>query len=81
MNANYFTKAQPGSQFDLFRLSSSKQIVDVCPNTLRQYHSDGLPFYRCGKAVFISKAELELFIRSKKCLPPSTVSTKGGGNE
>lgn len=53
-----------GSGFDLFRLTRSKDVVDVCANTLRTYHKQGLPFYRNGKAVFISKRELEVFIRT-----------------
>jgi hypothetical protein len=52
------------ANFDLFRLSKSKQIVDVCSNTLREYHEQGLEFYRRGKAVFVSKTELAAFIRS-----------------
>jgi hypothetical protein len=58
------TTAQPAPvSFDLFRLSKAKEAVDVCSNTLRQYHAEGLPFYRRGKAVFISRAELSVFIR------------------
>ena len=58
--------AQPGAiSFDLFRLSKSKEAVDVCSNTLRAYHDEGLPFYRKGKAVFISRVELAAFIRGK----------------
>jgi hypothetical protein len=52
------------SGFDLFRLSKSKDVVDVCPNTLRSYHREGLPFYKRGKAIFISKTELAAFIRT-----------------
>jgi hypothetical protein len=47
---------------DLFRLSKSKKVVDICANTLRDYNKRGLKFYRCGKAVFISMAELHQFI-------------------
>jgi len=55
---------QPSSTscFDLFRLSKSKQVVDICPNTLRAYNNHGLPFYHRGKAIFVSKAELATFI-------------------
>jgi hypothetical protein len=49
---------------DLFRLSKSKVVVDVCPNTLRSYIRDGLPCYRRGKAIFVSKTEFEQFIRA-----------------
>ena len=60
------TKIQSGEVggYDMFRLSKSKQVVDICANTLRTYHRAGLPFYRNGKAVFISKGELAAFIRS-----------------
>jgi hypothetical protein len=54
----------PTSEFDLFRLSKSKDVVDVCPNTLRNYFTQGLPFYKKGKAIFVSKSELANFIRN-----------------
>ena len=53
---------QPRS-FDLFRLSKAKTTVDLSPNTLRAYNQRGLPFYRKGKVVFVSKSELDQFIR------------------
>ena len=52
------------SGFDLFRLSKAKEVVDICANTLRAYHDDGLPFYKRGKAVFVSKTEVDAFIRN-----------------
>jgi hypothetical protein len=52
-----------GENFDLFRLTNSKATVDICDKTLRKYHEEGLPFYRRGKAVFVSKTELAAFIR------------------
>jgi hypothetical protein len=51
--------------FDLFRLSRSKRIVDISPNTLRGYFNAGLRCYRRGRAVFVSKNELEVFIKAK----------------
>jgi hypothetical protein len=64
MNTNSITTNQSsGTGFDLFRLSKSKEIVDVCSNTLRTYFKQGLPCYNRGKAVFVSKAELAAFIR------------------
>lgn len=54
--------ATPDVGFDLFRLTKSKKAVDLAPNTLRAYHQDGLPFYKRGRAVFVSKAELTNFI-------------------
>ena len=59
---------QTGS-FDLFRLSKSKAVVDLAPNTLRAYFKAGLPFYKRGKAIFVSRAETVAFIRGE--LPPS----------
>lgn len=50
--------------FDLFRLSKSKRVVDLAPNTLRTYFLRGLKAYRCGKPVYVSKNELADFIRS-----------------
>lgn len=49
-------------EFDLFRLSKSKEIVDICSNTLRGYFRQGLPHYKHGKAVYVSKRELQIFI-------------------
>jgi hypothetical protein len=51
--------------FDLFRLSRAKATVDVCPNTLRAYFKAGLPCYRMGKAIFISRSQLQQFIVAK----------------
>ena len=46
------TLPQTSEGFDLFRLSKSKEIVDVSPNTLRAFNraKPGLPFYKTGKA-------------------------------
>ena len=54
------TRAQ--ESFELFRLSKSKAAVDVCPNTIRSYFKQGLPCYKRGKAVFVSRSELAQFI-------------------
>jgi len=51
------------SDFDLFRIGRSKRVVDISDNTIRGYIRDGLPSYRRGKAVFVSKRELEQFLR------------------
>jgi hypothetical protein len=51
--------------FDLFRLSRAKDVVDLSPNTLRAYSKQGLPFHRRGKVVFVSRRELDDFIRNK----------------
>ena len=51
------------SKFGFFRLSKSKLMVDVCPNTPRAYNAQGLPFYKVGKSIFVNYAELEDFIR------------------
>lgn len=51
-------------QFDMFRLTKAKKAVDLCANTIRQYAKMGLPLYRRGRAVFVSKMELQEFIRN-----------------
>ena len=51
------------ASFDLVRLTKSKDIVDVCPNTIRAFAKRGLRIYKAGKAAFFSKAELADFIR------------------
>jgi hypothetical protein len=63
-----------GAGFDLFRLSRSKQVADLSPNTIRAYHAEGLPLYKRGKSVFVSRSELDAFIRSK-------TKPEGGRNE
>lgn len=62
--------------FDLFRLSKGKATVDVSVTALRDYHRRGLPFYRQGKAVFISKTELERFIRDPNSFAHLSHETK-----
>ena len=65
MIANTCTGGQtPDGGFDLFRLSKSKEAVDICSNTLRAYHREGLPFYYRGRAVFVSRSEVSQFIRA-----------------
>lgn len=68
MNQSSFANAHcqpPDTSFDLFRLSKSKHTVDICSNTLRKFHEEGLQFYRRGRAVFVSKSELAVFIRAR----------------
>ena len=60
------------SDFDLFQVSQGKAEVGLSPNVLRQYHKQGLPFYRRGKFVFVSKQELREFLRA------GNAQTKGG---
>lgn len=65
MSAPYANNTQEtASSFDLCRLQKSKQVVDLSPNTLRDWNRRGLRFYRCGKPVYFSKAELDQFIRT-----------------
>ncbi len=68
MSTFSFSDGQAASpaQFDLFRLSKAKAIVDLSPNTLRSFHQRGLPFYRSGRIVFVSKADLAIFMRSQR---------------
>jgi len=54
------------NDFDLFRLSKSKAAVDICVTTIRKYFKQGLPFYKRGKVVFVSRRELDSFIRASR---------------
>jgi hypothetical protein len=69
------------STLEMFRLSRSKDIVDICANTLRGYNLNGLPFYRHGRAVFVSRTELNEYIRDpsvfKKRIAPAPPATNG----
>lgn len=68
MNSGSLTEVQQqpnGSSFDLFRLTKSKSAVDLAPNTVRGFHALGLPFYKRGRIVFVSKLELHHFIRTR----------------
>ena len=55
---------ESNTTFDLCRLTKSKKIVDLAPNTIRAYSREGLALYRKGRAVFFSRAELEHHIRT-----------------
>jgi len=66
MSIKNVSKPQSGEvDFDLFRLGESKNVVNLSPNTLRNYHRAGLPFYGEGRTIFVSKKDLSEFIRSK----------------
>ncbi len=63
-------------QFDMFRLNKAKAAVDLCPNTIRAYANEGLPIYRRGRAVFVSKTELQDFIRNPESFKESATLVK-----
>lgn len=65
MKTQLSTPVQQNAGFDLFRLSKSKKEVDLSPNTLRAYFKQGLAYYKMGKAIFISRAQLHHFITSR----------------
>jgi hypothetical protein len=54
------------TNFDFFRLSKAKQMVDLAPNTIRAWSLRGLRLHRRGKVVFVSKTELGAFILAGK---------------
>ena len=50
---------------DLFRISRSKKLVDLSPNTIRKLHREfGLRIYFSGGASWVSRSELEAVIRA-----------------
>lgn len=55
---------EPNS-FPLFRLTKSKKVVDLSPNTIRAYFRRGLRCYKQGRAIFVSKIELVNFITTQ----------------
>jgi hypothetical protein len=63
--AQLFVPVQQNAGFDLVRLSKSKKEVDLSPNTIRAYFQRGLPHYKMGKAIFISRAQLHQFITTQ----------------
>lgn len=71
MNSNEIMNAGD-RQFDMFRLSKAKAAVDLCSNSIRGYAKEGLPLYRRGRAVFVSKTELERFIRNPESFQVAT---------
>ena len=56
---------ESASDFDLVRLSKSKEICDLAPNTIRSFAAQGLRLFRHGKMVFFSKSELRQFITTR----------------
>lgn len=70
MSTQLSTPVQQAAGFDLFRLSKSKRECDLSPNTLRAYFKRGLPCYRMGKAIFISRAQLHQFITTEGAVRP-----------
>lgn len=51
--------------FDLVRITRTKQEIGIATSTVRQYVDQGLRLYKCGKAAFVSKAELEAWIKTQ----------------
>jgi hypothetical protein len=51
--------------FDLVRISKSKERCDLSPNTIRAFAEQGLRLFKHGKMIFFSRSELEQFIRTK----------------
>jgi hypothetical protein len=41
-------------------------VVDIATATIRKFIREGLPFYKRGKSCFISRRELEIFLRDPK---------------
>lgn len=50
---------------DLFRIQKAKEAIGIAPNTIRNFANEGLPVYKVGKMVFVSIADVELFIKRR----------------
>jgi uncharacterized protein (DUF2461 family) len=60
------------NSLDLFRISRSKKVVDLSPNTIRKLHREcGLRIYYSGGASWVSKSELEALIRRTANIQPN----------
>lgn len=66
--------AQAPTNFDLFRITHAKREVNLCANTLREFNREGLAFYKKGRMTFVSKMELDAFIRERS----QTIATTRG---
>ena len=65
------------NSLDLFRISRSKKIADLSPNTVRTYHRlFGLRIYYCGGAAWVSKSELEAVIKANAAAKPRSRQKK-----
>ncbi len=56
---------QPAPKSDLFKLSRATDEVGLCANTLRSLFRRGLPSYRLGKLVLVSRSEVEAFVKDR----------------
>lgn len=60
------------NSLDLFRLSKSKKVADLSPNTIRKYsESYGLRIYYTGGTAWVSRSELEAVIRANAKSSPT----------
>ena len=60
------------NSLDLFRLSKSKKVADLSPNTVRKYSEEyGLRIYYTGGAAWVSRSELEAVIRANAKTSPT----------
>lgn len=65
------------NSIDLFRISRSKKVADISPNTVRKLHRErGLRIYYSGGASWVSKSELEALIKTSSTKTPH--SRRGG---
>jgi hypothetical protein len=66
--------------WDLCRIGRAKEIVDLCPNTIRAYARRGLQIYNCGKVTLFSVRELEAFVRSRTPKSRRKIADQEEGN-
>lgn len=59
---------------DMVRVSRSKIVSGIGPNTIRKWHGMGLPLYHVTGCTFYSQSELAAFIRARP-------GTKSGGGQ
>lgn len=53
--------------FDLVRITKAKQVLGIHGDTIKAYRAEGFNgIYKRGKAVFVSKSELEAWLKGKQ---------------
>lgn len=58
------------NNFEMFRLEHASEEVGVSRSTILNWTKEGLRIYRVGRMAFISKRELEAFIRVRSNMTP-----------
>ncbi len=56
--------SERAAKFDLVRITLTKRELGICPNQIRKMAKRGLAIYGRGRMRFVSRREVEIFIRN-----------------